>query len=105
MYLFRKAFYFLNKNREVFFWVVALTLLYFMNPAASTNSLCIFKWVGFSGCPGCDFIIGQIGMGVLYFLTGGLCLVSTIVYIVIHKSLAFEFNQKMAIESMRMIRR
>lgn len=59
-------------------------------------------FVGFAGIH--RFIIGQIGMGILYFLTGGLCLVGTIVDIVNHKSLAFEFNQRMAIESMRMVK-
>ena len=32
---------------------MALGLLFFMNPANTSNSLCVFKWVGFSGCPGC----------------------------------------------------
>jgi TM2 domain-containing membrane protein YozV len=49
------------------------------------------------------FVIGQIGMGILYLFTGGLCLVGTIVDIINHKKLAFEYNQKMAVESMAMI--
>ncbi len=61
--------------------------------------------LGFLGFAGIHrFIIGQIGMGILYFLTGGLCLVGTIVDLINHKSLAFEFNQRMALESMRMIK-
>ena len=32
-------------------------------------------------------------MGILYFLTGGLCLIGTIVDLVNHRSLAFEYNQ------------
>ena len=68
-----------------------------------TILLCAFLgFVGFAGIH--RFIIGQFGMGILYFLTGGLFLVGTIVDIVNHKSLAFEFNQSMAIESMSMIR-
>ena len=43
----------MNAKREAIFWIVALLLLYFMNPASVSNSLCVFKWVGFSGCPGC----------------------------------------------------
>jgi TM2 domain-containing membrane protein YozV len=57
--------------------------------------------VGASGIQ--RFVVGQIGMGILYFFTGGLCLIGTIVDIVNHKKLAFEFNQKMAAESMRMV--
>lgn len=45
------------------------------------------------------FMVGQIGMGLLYLFTGGLCLIGTIVDTVNHKRLAFEYNQKMAIES------
>jgi TM2 domain-containing membrane protein YozV len=50
------------------------------------------------------FILGQIGMGILYTLTWGLCLIGTIVDIVNHKDLAFEYNQKMVFESLQMIR-
>lgn len=50
------------------------------------------------------FVVGQIGMGILYLFTGGLCLIGTIVDLVNHKQLAFEFNQKMAIESIAMVR-
>jgi TM2 domain-containing membrane protein YozV len=38
------------------------------------------------------FIIGQIGMGLLYLFTGGLCFIGTIVDLVRHKRLAFEYN-------------
>ncbi len=48
------------------------------------------------------FMVGQIGMGLLYLFTGGLCLVGTIVDTVNHKRMAFEYNQKMAIESIAM---
>lgn len=44
------------------------------------------------------FLIGQIGMGLLYFFTGGLCLIGTIVDLVNHKSLTLEYNQKIALE-------
>jgi TM2 domain-containing membrane protein YozV len=50
------------------------------------------------------FIIGQIGMGILYLFTGGLCLIGTIVDLVNHQKLAFEHNQKMANEVLPMIR-
>jgi TM2 domain-containing membrane protein YozV len=49
------------------------------------------------------FVVGQIGMGILYFFTGGLCLIGTIVDIINHKQLTLKYNQKMAIESMRMV--
>lgn len=44
------------------------------------------------------FLLGQIGMGLLYLFTGGLCLIGTIIDLVNHQRLAFEFNQKVAQE-------
>lgn len=61
--------------------------------------------LGFVCCAGVQrFVVGQIGMGILYLFTGGLCLVGTIVDTINHKQLAFEFNSKMAMESMAMVR-
>lgn len=61
--------------------------------------------LGFVCCAGIQrFIIGQIGMGILYLFTGGLCLIGTIVDVINHKQLAFEFNQQMANESMAMVK-
>ncbi len=50
------------------------------------------------------FVIGQIGMGLLYFFTGGLCLIGTIVDAINYKQLTFEYNQRMAIETLGMIK-
>ncbi len=58
--------------------------------------LALIGLFGFAGIH--RFILNQIGMGLLYFLTGGLCLIGTIVDLVNYKSLAFEFNQKVALE-------
>jgi TM2 domain-containing membrane protein YozV len=41
-------------------------------------------------------LLGQIGMGILYLFTGGLCLIGTIVDLVNHQKLAFEANSKIA---------
>jgi hypothetical protein len=49
-------------------------------------------------------MIGQIGMGILYFFTGGLCLMGTTLDAINHKSLANEFNRKMANEVAMMIK-
>lgn len=60
--------------------------------------------IGFFGVAGIQrFMVGQNGMGILYFFTGGFCLIGTIVDIVNHKSLTFEYNQQMARESMAMV--
>ncbi|HEY3403076.1 MAG TPA: TM2 domain-containing protein [Ohtaekwangia sp.] len=58
--------------------------------------LAILGFVGFAGIH--RMIINQIGMGILYFLTGGLCLIGTIIDLVNHQKLAFEYNQRAANE-------
>ncbi len=50
------------------------------------------------------FLVGQIGMGILYLFTGGLCLIGTIVDLVNYKDLTFEFNQRVAREVNMMIK-
>lgn len=53
--------------------------------------------IGLLGVAGVHrFVLEQVGMGILYFLTGGICLVGTIVDMVNHKKLAFEYNQNQA---------
>lgn len=45
------------------------------------------------------FVLEEIGMGILYFFTGGLCLIGTIVDAVNYKNLTWKFNQAKALES------
>lgn len=60
--------------------------------------------LGFFGVAGVQrFIIGQVGMGILYLLTGGLCLIGTIVDLINHKNLAFEYNRDAAREVVSLI--
>ncbi|MFN8154506.1 MAG: TM2 domain-containing protein [Bacteroidia bacterium] len=44
------------------------------------------------------FMLGQVGMGILYLFTGGLCLVGTIMDLINYKKMTLEFNQKQIIE-------
>jgi TM2 domain-containing membrane protein YozV len=50
------------------------------------------------------FIVGQIGMGLLYLFTLGLCFIGTIIDLVNYKKLAFEYNFKVAHEVMMLIK-
>ncbi|HKK45490.1 MAG TPA: TM2 domain-containing protein [Balneolaceae bacterium] len=53
--------------------------------------------VGFFGVAGIHrFILGQLGMGILYLFTAGLCAIGTIVDIINYKNLAFEYNRDVA---------
>jgi len=49
------------------------------------------------------FMVGQIGMGLLYLFTGGLCLIGTIIDLINYQDLAFEYNRRMALEAAAMI--
>ena len=56
--------------------------------------------LGFLGAAGIHrFVMDQIGMGILYFLTAGLCLIGTIVDLVNYKDLAYNYNQQKAQEA------
>ncbi len=64
----------------------------------------ILTLLGFFGFAGLNrFILGQVGPGLLFFLTLGLCFIGTIVDLVNYKSLAYEFNIKMAHETLNML--
>jgi TM2 domain-containing membrane protein YozV len=64
----------------------------------------ILTLLGFFGFAGIHrMITNQIGMGILYFFTVGLCFIGTIVDLVNYQKLAFEYNQKMANEARVMV--
>lgn len=53
--------------------------------------------IGLLGVGGVQrFMVNQVGMGFLYFLTAGLCFIGTIVDLVNYKKLTFEYNQEVA---------
>jgi TM2 domain-containing membrane protein YozV len=61
------------------------------------TTILILALVGFVGFAGLHrFMLNQIGMGILYFLTAGLCLIGTIIDLVNHRKLAFEYNSTVA---------
>ena len=49
-------------------------------------------------------VLGQIGMGILYLFTFGLCFIGTIVDLVNYQKLSFEANQKIANEVAVMVK-
>lgn len=54
---------------------------------------------GFLGVAGIQrFLTDQIGMGILYFFTFGLCFIGTIVDLVNYRQIALEYNIKVANE-------
>lgn len=71
--------------------------LTYMSRRKDPTNILIFALIGFVGIAGIHrFVLGQTGMGILFLLTGGLCLIGTIVDLVNHKKLALESNIKTA---------
>ncbi|MDH4069879.1 MAG: TM2 domain-containing protein [Ignavibacteria bacterium] len=61
--------------------------------------------IGFLGVAGVQrFIINQIGMGLLFLFTCGLCFIGTIVDLVNYRKLAFEYNQQQANQIVMMVK-
>ncbi len=68
------------------------------------QTILLLTLVGFLGIAGIQrFVVDQIGMGILYLLTGGICLIGTIIDLVNHRSIAFEYNQKQAQQIVTMV--
>jgi TM2 domain-containing membrane protein YozV len=69
------------------------------------TTILILALVGFLGFAGIHrFMLNQVGLGILYFFTAGLCFIGTIVDLVNHRKLAFEFNSVVAQQVALMIR-
>jgi TM2 domain-containing membrane protein YozV len=83
----------LNESQQKYFFMV------YSGRRKSPQDMLIYCIIGWF-VPGFQrFMIGQIGMGILYFFTAGIVFIGTIVDLVNHKSLAIEFNKKVAYES------
>lgn len=84
----------LDESQNKYFFMV------YSGRRKSPQDMLIFCLLGLFVVPGLQrFIVGQIGMGILYLFTIGLCFIGSIVDLVNHKSLAFEYNKKVAYES------
>jgi len=97
MHLLRQATADLNENQLRHFQMM------YSSKRKNPSDLLIFTLLGFFGLAGVQrFMVGQIGMGILYFFTGGLCVIGTIVDLVNYKDLANTYNKDMMYESYQM---
>jgi len=80
-------------------------VLFYSGKRKSPDDVLLFTLLGLVVVAGIQrFMLGQIGMGILYLLTFGLCFIGTIVDAVNHKSLALEFNQRAALECAQVVK-
>ncbi|ASU32279.1 hypothetical protein MuYL_0376 [Mucilaginibacter xinganensis] len=87
----------LNEEQKKYFYMI------YTSKRKNPQDLLLFTLLGFVVVAGVQrFVVGQIGMGLLYLFTGGFCLIGTIVDLINNKTLANDFNRKMAYESYQM---
>lgn len=80
-------------------------VMFYSGKRKSPQDILLFTILGFLGIAGIQrFVVGQMGMGILYILTAGLCFIGTIVDVINHKSLATDYNQKAAYESLQLVK-
>jgi TM2 domain-containing membrane protein YozV len=61
--------------------------------------------LGFVGVSGVQrFLCNQIGMGILYLFTAGLCFIGTIIDLINYQDLAMEYNMSMANEAAMLVK-
>ncbi|WP_257669595.1 TM2 domain-containing protein [Parapedobacter tibetensis] len=70
----------------------------------NAQDIMLFTLLGFLGFAGIQrFVLNQVGMGIIYFLTIGFCWIGTIVDLINHKSMTDEYNQRVTRECMHMV--
>ena len=87
----------LTENQKQYFYMV------YSNKRKNAQDVLLFTLLGFICVAGIQrFVLGQVGMGILYLLTCGFCGIGTIVDLINNKSITLEYNKNMAYESYQM---
>jgi len=69
------------------------------------QTVMLMALIGFLGISGVHrFYLNNIGMGLLYLLTAGLCFIGTIVDLINYRTLTLEYNQIQAQQILAMIK-
>src|ERR1700749_252569 len=69
----------------------------------NSSDILLLTCLGFGLIAGVQrFVLGQIGMGLLYLFTGGFCWIGTIIDLVNNKQLTNDYNRDMMYESYQM---
>jgi TM2 domain-containing membrane protein YozV len=77
--------------------------MYYRNNRKNPQEILIFTLLGFFGIAGINkFILGKTGLGILYFLTGGLCLIGVIIDLINYKEHTWDFNREKAYQALQL---
>ena len=79
-------------------------IMFYQGKRKDEQTILLLTIIGFFGFAGIQrFVVGEVGMGIAYFLTAGFCGIGTIIDILNHKKITFEYNQKQAYEAAAMV--
>jgi len=79
-------------------------VLLYIGKRKKAQDILLLTLLGFLGFAGIQrFVLGQVAMGVIYFLTLGFCWIGTIVDLINHKSMTDEYNQRVTRECLQMV--
>ncbi|SDC72154.1 TM2 domain-containing protein [Niabella drilacis] len=94
----------LNITREMSVPQQEQFLMLYQRRRKSRQELLLLSLLGFVGVAGIHrLIIGDIALGIIYLLTGGLCLIGTIVDIININSLTTRYNMKQGYETATLV--
>lgn len=81
-------------------------VLIFRDRRKKRDTILIGALIGLVGIGGIQrFMLDQVGIGILYLLTGGLCYIGTIIDIVNYKKLTLDYNRDAAYNVVMSVRR
>ncbi|MGJ7031839.1 TM2 domain-containing protein [Niabella hirudinis] len=94
----------LNITREMSAQQQEQFLMLYQRRRKSRQELLLLSLLGFVGVAGIHRLItGDIALGIVYLLTGGLCLIGTIVDIININSLTTRYNTKQGYETAALV--
>lgn len=80
-------------------------IMFYRGKRKDQQTMMLLTIIGFFGVAGIQrFVFGEVGLGILYFITAGFCGIGTIIDLVNIKRMTTDFNRKQAIESASMAR-
>jgi TM2 domain-containing membrane protein YozV len=84
----------LSENQKKYFYML------YSGKRKSPQDIMLLTLLGFIWIAGIQrFVLGEVGMGLIYFFTAGFCWIGTIVDLVNYKTLTTDYNRRMAFES------
>jgi TM2 domain-containing membrane protein YozV len=89
----------MTENQQKQFYLV------FKGKRKDKRDLMILTLIGFFGVAGLQrFVVGEIGMGILFLVTFGFCGIGTIIDLIHVDTMCSRYNQKQALDAANMVK-